>query len=225
MPKNGKGTLSVQFVNLKWLWELLLTASGFVSGVFDPVAWPLASHIHCALGSVLQSTWSWPSAAVHCTRICAGHARPHQWDWCGTDGAVNSQALKWCMSPFRKFFKKKLVQQEMLIMASVPISCMSQSIPCQLIMVLLTKCHLLCPTAHSKTDVFLFCPACTPEWTTLLLLSPGTCEHTGTTFSRHSYWVLKLFFFGEKKFFCNWGHKLLCTAAFWEYSPGLTFRH
>lgn len=105
-------------------------------------------------------------------------------------------------------FKKKLVQQEMLFitydwdMASVPVHCISGGIPCQLIVVLLTKCHLL-SYSSVKTRFLLFCPGCTPEWTTLLLLSPGTLlvwlyEHTGTIFSiQNSYWVLKLFFFGE----------------------------
>lgn len=57
-------------------------------------------------------------------------------------------------------FKKKSMQQEILIisydwdMASVPIHCISRSIPYQLIVVLLTKCCLLCPTAHSKPDFF-----------------------------------------------------------------------
>lgn len=57
-------------------------------------------------------------------------------------------------------FKKSLMQQEMLIisydwdMASVPIHCISRSIPWQLIVVLPTKCHLLCPTAHSKPEFF-----------------------------------------------------------------------
>lgn len=80
-----------------------------------------------------------------------------------------------------------------------------------------------------KTRFLLFCPGCTPEWTTILLLSPGVIllvwfsEHTGTTFSRqNSYWVLKLFFFGGKNFFFNWGHRLLCIATVWEYTPGLT---
>lgn len=88
MPKNGKGALSVSFVNHKWLWELLLTASGFVSGTFGPVAWALASHIQGAPEHLIL-----PSAAVWCTRICAGHGKPHLWHWYGTDGGVNSQAL------------------------------------------------------------------------------------------------------------------------------------
>lgn len=128
---------------------------------------------------------------------------------------------------------KKLLQQEMLIisydwdMAAVPIHCISRSIPCQLIVVLLTKFAM--SYSSLKTRFLLFCPGCTPEWTTLLLLRPGTllvwlCEHTGTTFNRqHSHWVL-IFLWG-KKFFCNWGHRLLCTATVWEYKPGVTFRH
>lgn len=183
--------------------------------------------------------WSLPSAAVWCTRICAGHDKPHLWDWYGTDGAVKSQALKgWCCStsPFRKFFQEKVnaTRDAHPLLTGTwlqyPYTVFLEVFPASWLW-FCSPNAICCVLQLTQKQIFKFCPGCTPEWTALLLLSPDTplvwlYEHTGTAFSRqHSYQVHELFFFGGKMFFHNWGHRLLCTAVVWEYTPGLTLRH